>query len=87
MSHVVGLAARAAVMTEQEGTVSGALEVTVDGAGRGLVRYRGTAAWLTIGNLEGQAPRTWTAVADLVAAVEASRGGRDSRGNTVPFEA
>ena len=29
-------------MTEEEGTVSGALDVAVDALGRGLVRYRGT---------------------------------------------
>ncbi|MFJ4653700.1 hypothetical protein ACIP5Y_20735 [Nocardia sp. NPDC088792] len=74
-------------MTEEEGTVSGALDVTVDDLGRGLVRYRATDTWLTIGNLDGEPPRTWAAVGDLVAAIEAEIGARDFAGNVMPFEA
>jgi len=74
-------------MTEEEGTVSGKLDVTVDDTGKGLVRYRDTERWYTIGNIEAQPPRTWTAVADLAAAIEATAGIRDAAGNIVPFEA
>ncbi|WP_225728590.1 MULTISPECIES: hypothetical protein [unclassified Nocardia] len=74
-------------MTDEEGTVSGDLDVTIDGAGRGLVRYRETETWLTIGNLAGDPARTWTAAAELAAAIEATAGMRDTAGNTVPFEA
>jgi len=74
-------------MTEEEGTVSGDLDVTVDTTGKGLVRYRGTDCWYTIGNLEARAPRTWLAVGDLVAAIDAGLGTRDAIGNIVPFEA
>ncbi|MFX0574322.1 hypothetical protein [Nocardia nepalensis] len=74
-------------MTEEEGTVSGALDVTVDDAGKGLVRYRDTETWYTIGNLEANPPRTWTSVAQLAAAIEATAGTRDAAGNIVPFEA
>lgn len=74
-------------MTEEEGTVSGELDVTVDEQGRGLVRYRDTDDWLTIGNLDGDPPRDWATVADLAAAIEADRGARDAVGNIIPFEA
>ncbi|WP_433194866.1 hypothetical protein ACQP1G_39715 [Nocardia sp. CA-107356] len=74
-------------MTEEEGTVSGELDVTVDDTGKGLVRYRDTETWYTIGNIEAQPPRTWTTVADLAAAIEATAGIRDAAGNIVPFEA
>ncbi|MEV2224278.1 hypothetical protein AB0E01_31005 [Nocardia vinacea] len=74
-------------MTEEEGTVSGELDVTVDATGKGLVRYRKTETWYTIGNLEAEPPRTWTTVAELAAAIEAAAGTRDAAGNTVPFEA
>lgn len=73
-------------MTEEEGTVSGELDVTVDDLGRGLVRYRGTDTWLTIANLDGEPPRTWDAVEDLVTAIEAETGARDFTGNIMPFE-
>ncbi|MGY4099818.1 hypothetical protein ACW2Q0_09695 [Nocardia sp. R16R-3T] len=74
-------------MTEEEGTVSGKLDVTIDATGKGLVRYRETKTWYTIGNLESEPPRTWTSVDELVAAIEASVGIRDAAGNIVPFEA
>ncbi|MFE7801259.1 hypothetical protein [Nocardia sp. NPDC057440] len=74
-------------MTEEEGTVSGDLDVTVAETGKGLVRYRGNDSWYTIGNLEAEPPRSWATVADLAAAVEAGIGTRDAAGNTVPFEA
>jgi hypothetical protein len=87
MGDVVELASRAAVMTVEEGTVSGFLDVTVTSAGRGLVRYRGTETWLTIGNLEDTPPATWKTAADLADGVEAGMGVRDAAGNIVPFEA
>lgn len=87
MIDIVTVPGKVAVMTEEDGTVSGALEVTVDRTGRGLVRYRGTDTWLTIGNLDLEPPRTWTAVAELTAAIQANRGRRDRRGNVIPFEA
>ncbi|WP_280254915.1 hypothetical protein [Nocardia wallacei] len=74
-------------MTDEEGTVSGDLDVRVDDAGRGQVRYRDTDTWYTIGNLEAEPPRSWSSVADLAAAIEASRGERDAAGNVIPFEA
>ncbi|RVW09351.1 hypothetical protein EGT67_11160 [Prescottella agglutinans] len=74
-------------MTEEEGTVSGALDVAVDELGRGFVRYRGTDTWLTIGNLDGEPPATWATVADLVDAIESDIGARDKAGNVIPFEA
>ncbi|MEV0032876.1 hypothetical protein [Nocardia sp. NPDC050793] len=74
-------------MTEEEGTVSGDLDVTVDATGKGLVRYRDTETWLTIGNLDGDPPRTWSTTAELAAAIEAIRGARDAAGNVVFFEA
>ncbi|MBL1073698.1 hypothetical protein JK358_04770 [Nocardia sp. 2] len=74
-------------MTEEEGTVSGDLDVAVDEAGKGLVRYRGTDVWYTIGNLEGEPPRAWSTVTDLAQAVEAEAGQRDAVGNVIPFEA
>ncbi|MEV0294634.1 hypothetical protein [Nocardia sp. NPDC050710] len=74
-------------MTEEEGTVSGDLDVTLDAAGKGLVRYRGTDTWLTIGNLDGEPPRVWATVTELAAAIEADIGMRDAAGNVIPFEA
>ncbi|WP_280265491.1 hypothetical protein [Nocardia wallacei] len=74
-------------MTEEEGTVSGELDVCLDDSGRGMVRYRGTDTWYTIGNLEADPPRTWIAVTDLAAAIVAGIGERDAAGNVVPFEA
>jgi hypothetical protein len=74
-------------MTEEEGTVSGDLDITVDDTGKGLVRYRGTDTWYTIGNLDAEPPRAWAAVADLAAAIDADAGTRDASGNIVPFEA
>lgn len=76
----------AAVMTDEEGTVSGDLDVRLDDSGRGLVRYRGTDTWLTIGNLDAEPAHTWDSVARLAAAIEAGIGARDAAGNTVPFE-
>lgn len=74
-------------MTEAEGTVSGELDVTVDETGKGLVRYRETETWYTIGNIAAKPPRTWTDVGELAAAIEAAAGIRDVTGNIVPFEA
>ena len=74
-------------MTEEEGTVSGELDVTVDDTGKGLVRYRGTDTWYTIGNLDRERPRKWASVAELAAAIETETGKRDPAGNIVPFEA
>ncbi len=74
-------------MTDEEGTVSGDLDVTVDDEGRGMVRYRGTETWYHIGNLDGDPARGWADVAELVAAVVAGRGERDAAGNVIPFEA
>lgn len=74
-------------MTREEGTVSGALDVMVDDSGKGLVRYRGTRKWYTIGNLEDEEPRTWSSVDELAAAIENEIGTRDAVGNTAPFEA
>ncbi|TQM25348.1 hypothetical protein [Nocardia bhagyanarayanae] len=74
-------------MTEEEGTVSGDLDVTVDDSGKGLVRYRGTDTWLTIGNLDGDPPRTWKTAAELATAIEADLGKRDAAGNVLFFEA
>ncbi|MGW4352994.1 hypothetical protein ACWELJ_13000 [Nocardia sp. NPDC004582] len=74
-------------MTREEGTVSGDLDVTLDYSGHGLVRYRGTATWYTIGNLEDEEPRSWDSVQDLATAIASESGGRDAAGNVVPFEA
>ncbi len=74
-------------MTEEEGTVSGKLDVKINATGKGLVRYRETDTWYTIGNLEAKPPRTWTSVGVLAAAIEATIGIRDAAGNIVPFEA
>lgn len=73
-------------MTE-EGTVSGLLDVSVDTDGAGMVRYRGTADWLTICNLDDEPPRTWESAYELAAAVLEAVGERDTFGNTLPFEA
>ncbi|WP_253260516.1 hypothetical protein, partial [Nocardia farcinica] len=73
-------------MTDEEGTVSGDLEVTLDEAGRGLVRYRDTDTWYTIGNLDGEPPHPWDSVQRLAAAIEADLGARDAAGNVIPFE-
>ncbi|MFE3187667.1 hypothetical protein ACFXHA_01580 [Nocardia sp. NPDC059240] len=74
-------------MTREEGTVSGDLDVTLDYSGHGLVRYRGTATWYTIGNLEDEEPRSWSSLQDLVTAIENESGDRDAAGNVQPFEA
>ncbi len=87
MDEVVEISSAATVMTVEEGTLSGSLDVTVTSAGLGLVRYRGTETWLTIGNLEDAPPATWETAADLAAAIEAGIGVRDTAGNAVPFEA
>src|SRR5690606_5225959 len=86
ISEIVQLNSPAAVMTDEEGTVSGELDVTLDEAGKGLVRYRGTDTWLTIGNLDGEPAHAWDSVARLAAAIETSVGERDAAGNTIPFE-
>ncbi|MEV0705936.1 MULTISPECIES: hypothetical protein [Nocardia] len=67
--------------------MSGDLDVTVDDTGKGLVRYRETEAWYTIGNFDAEPPRVWKTVSELAAAIEESAGARDAAGNTVPFEA
>ncbi|MEV5646622.1 hypothetical protein AB0L57_00090 [Nocardia sp. NPDC052254] len=74
-------------MTDEEGTVSGDLDVTVDDQGRGLVRYRGTETWYHIGNLDGDPARVWADLAELVTAIDTGRGERDAAGNVIPFEA
>ncbi|MFC4377807.1 hypothetical protein ACFO5K_27390 [Nocardia halotolerans] len=74
-------------MTEEEGTVSGDLDVMLDDSGKGLVRYRGTERWYTIGNIEAEPPHTWECVADLVKAIKKVAGTRDVAGNAVVFEA
>jgi len=61
--------------------------VSVDDSGKGLVRYRDTDTWFTIGNWDAEPPRTWATVADLAKAIEANIGTRDAAGNTVSFEA
>ena len=73
-------------MTREAGTISGALQVTLDADGYGLVRYRDTEQWYTIGNLDNEQPRTWDTCADLVAAITEGIGARDPAGNTIPFE-
>ncbi|EME24148.1 hypothetical protein [Rhodococcus triatomae] len=87
MGEVVEISSTAAVMTVEEGTVSGFLDVTVTPEGGGLVRYRDTETWLTIGNLEDVPPALWESSPDLAAAIEAGAGVRDAAGNAVPFEA
>lgn len=74
-------------MTQEVGTVSGELDVAVDDKGYGLVRYRGTDTWYTIGNLEATEPCTWSDRDELVSAIMAVAGTRDAAGNTIPFEA
>ncbi|MBB5916958.1 hypothetical protein BJY24_005870 [Nocardia transvalensis] len=74
-------------MTQEEGTVSGELDVRLDDAGRGQVRYRDTDTWYAVGNLEDEPVRTWSSVSELAEAIEAGRGERDAAGNTIPFEA
>ncbi|MBF6328195.1 hypothetical protein [Nocardia transvalensis] len=74
-------------MTQEEGTVSGDLDVAVDESGTGLVRYRGTDIWYTIGNLDGNPPLRWSSVTELASAIEAEAGTRDAAGNIIPFEA
>ncbi|QCQ92572.1 hypothetical protein [Rhodococcus sp. SGAir0479] len=74
-------------MTAEEGTVSGSLEITLDDDGHGLVRYRDTESWLTIGNLDDDPPRVWATVAELADAIEVDAGARDVAGNVIPFEA
>lgn len=74
-------------MTQEVGTVSGELDVAVDDKGYGLVRYRGTDTWYTIGNLEATEPCTWSGCDELVSAIMAVAGTRDAAGNTIPFEA
>lgn len=87
MTDIVALPSKTAVMTEEDGTVSGALDVAVDTAGRAFVRYRGTETWLTIGNLDGDPPRRWRSASALAAAVARNAGRRDAAGNVIPFEA
>ncbi|MCM6775248.1 hypothetical protein NDR87_16790 [Nocardia sp. CDC159] len=74
-------------MTEEEGTISGDLDVAVDESGRALVRYRDTDTWYTIGNLEGSEPLRWSSATELAKAIESEIGQRDPAGNTIPFEA
>ncbi|WP_183377577.1 hypothetical protein [Hoyosella altamirensis] len=74
-------------MTDEEGSISGELDVQLDGDGHGLVRYRNNATWLTIGNLDGRPPRTWDSIDELANAIDANKGAVDAAGNTIPFEA
>ncbi len=74
-------------MTQEEGTISGDLDVAVDESGTALVRYRETDTWYTIGNLEGATPLRWSSAKELAEAIESEAGQRDAAGNTVPFEA
>lgn len=73
-------------MTREAGTISGALDITLDSEGYGLVRYRETEQWYTIGNLDDTEPRTWKSGTELADAIAKVSGTRDSAGNTVPFE-
>lgn len=73
-------------MTREAGTISGDLDITLDPEGFGLVRYRETEDWYTIGNLDDEEPRTWQTAAELVAAITEGIGARDAAGNTIPFE-
>lgn len=86
MDEVVRVAGRVAVMTVEEGTMSGLLDVAVTTAGRGLVRYRDTDTWLTVGTVDGDPSDGWATAADLAAAIEDGAGVRDAAGNAVPFE-
>ncbi|WP_227998876.1 hypothetical protein [Nocardia australiensis] len=61
--------------------------MSIDDTGKGLVRYRGTETWYTIGNFDAEAPRTWTKVAELAKAIESGIGARDAAGNALVFEA
>lgn len=87
MIETVALPDKSAIMTAEEGTVSGLLDVAVDESGAGLVRYRETADWLTIANLDDEPPAIWESVAELVAAIEDAAGLVDVAGNVIPFEA
>lgn len=87
MIETVELPGKSVIMTAEEGTVSGLLDVTVDEDGAGLVRYRGTEDWLTIANLDDEPPAVWAAVSELVAAIEDAAGVKDVAGNVIPFEA
>lgn len=73
-------------MTRETGTISGELDVSLDSAGHGRVRYRETEEWYTIGNLDDEEPRTWKTCAELAEAIVAGIGARDAAGNTIPFE-
>ncbi|MEU1986076.1 hypothetical protein [Nocardia sp. NPDC019395] len=73
-------------MTREAGTISGALDITLDPGGHGLVRYRETEEWYTIGNLDDTPPRTWKTCAELAEAIAKGTGARDAAGNTIPFE-
>ena len=73
-------------MTREAGTISGALDITLDPGGYGLVRYRETEQWYTIGNLDDTTPRTWKSCGELADAIAQVTGTRDAAGNTVPFE-
>lgn len=87
MIETVALPDKSAIMTAEEGTVSGLLDVAVDESGAGLVRYRDTVDWLTIANLDDEPPAIWESVAELVAAIEDAAGLVDVAGNVIPFEA
>lgn len=87
MIQTVELPDKSVIMTAEEGTVSGLLDVAVDEDGAGLVRYRGAVDWLTIANLDDEPPAIWDSLAELVAAIEDAVGVRDVAGNVIPFEA
>lgn len=73
-------------MTREAGTISGELDITLDPGGRGLVRYRETEEWYTIGNLDDEEPRTWETCRELAEAITKGIGARDAAGNKIPFE-
>ena len=73
-------------MTREAGTISGARDITLDPDGYGLVRYRDTEDWYTIGNLDDTTPRTWPDCTTLADAIAEVSGTHDAAGNTVVFE-
>lgn len=87
MSDCVAIPGKIVVMTDEQGSISGELDVRLDENGHGLVRYRGNDTWLTIGNLDGNQPRSWESLDELVDAIEGNRGAVDIAGNAMPFEA
>lgn len=87
MSGCVSIPGKLVVMTDEEGSISGELDVQLDENGHGLVRYRDNPRWLTIGNLDGDPPRPWESIDELISAIEQNRAATDVAGNALPFEA